>query len=142
MGRVSYAEGEGLAKDINEAINWYRKAAEQGIVEAQENLGYLYLKGDRVPKDRTEAAKWYRKAAEQGVAIDQNMLGLFYIKGDGIPKNTVEGLAWCILAADSGDVKIVEMRDKRITELGPEVTQAARERSLRLKKEIETAKRR
>ena len=47
-------------------MKWYRKAAEQGQVDAQYNLGSFYRKGWGVPKDYAEAVKWYRKAAEQG----------------------------------------------------------------------------
>ena len=47
-------------------MKWYRKAAEQGLAEAQYNLGQVYTKGDGVAKDMIEAVKWYRKAAEQG----------------------------------------------------------------------------
>ena len=45
-----------------------RKAAEQGIAEAQSNLGLMYSDGLGVKQDYTEAAKWFRKAAEQGLA--------------------------------------------------------------------------
>ena len=48
-----------------EAIKWYRKAAEQGHVEAQYNLGNMYFRGETVKQDRLEAIKWYKKVAEQ-----------------------------------------------------------------------------
>jgi hypothetical protein len=65
MGRC-YASGEGVAKDMVEAVKWYRKAAEQGDPEAQSDLGYCYASGEGVAKDLGEAVKWYRKAAQQG----------------------------------------------------------------------------
>lgn len=48
------------------AAQWYRKAAEQGSMLAQLNLGLRYTIGQGVTKDYAEAAKWYRKAADQG----------------------------------------------------------------------------
>ena len=48
------------------AVNWYRKAAEQGNADAQYMLGVAYMSGDGVVQDEAEAMKWYRKAAEQG----------------------------------------------------------------------------
>ena len=33
-----YENGEGLAQDYAEAVRWYRKAADQGVIEAQYNL--------------------------------------------------------------------------------------------------------
>lgn len=45
---------------------WWRKAAEQGHVAAQSDLGYCYHLGLGVTKDAQAAAEWYRRAAEQG----------------------------------------------------------------------------
>ena len=61
-----YANGRGVEKDDNLAVQWYRKAAEQGHASGQTDLGFLYETGRGVRIDRNIAAKWYRKAAEQG----------------------------------------------------------------------------
>ena len=37
-----YEEGEGVTKDRDEAVRWYRLAGEQGIALAQHQLGKLY----------------------------------------------------------------------------------------------------
>ena len=58
----------GVPQNYVEAMKWYRKATEQGLAEAQSNLGMMYYHGEGVPKDMAEATKWYRKAAEQGDA--------------------------------------------------------------------------
>ena len=57
-----------------EAIKWYRKAAEQGYADAQCNLGDMYYLGWGVPEDCEEAAKWYQKAARQGNIAAQKAL--------------------------------------------------------------------
>lgn len=44
------------------AMKWYRKAAEQGYVDAQYMLGLCYC----VKQDKPEAVKWLQKAAKQG----------------------------------------------------------------------------
>lgn len=49
------------------AVEMYRIAAEQGVAQAQYNLGVCYDIGNGVAKDYAEAVKWYRKAAEQGI---------------------------------------------------------------------------
>jgi TPR repeat protein len=49
-----------------EAVTWFRKAAEQGNVIGQFNLGMMYLHGIGIPRSDTEAAMWLRKSAEQG----------------------------------------------------------------------------
>ena len=61
-----YENGIGVKKDNDEAVKWYREAAEQGHADAQYNLGYMYEKGLGVKKDKAEAEKWFRKARGQG----------------------------------------------------------------------------
>jgi TPR repeat protein len=46
-----YANGYGVAKDYQEAVYWYRKAAEQGRADGQNNLGVMYENGYGVTKD-------------------------------------------------------------------------------------------
>ena len=58
--------GNGLEKELVNAVEHYRKAAEQGDAEAQYFIGCCYEYGGGVAKDNAEAVKWYRKAAEQG----------------------------------------------------------------------------
>ena len=40
-----YATGQGVSQDYAEALKWYRKATEQGLAEAQLNLGLMYYNG-------------------------------------------------------------------------------------------------
>ena len=61
--------------DYEAAYRLIKPLAEQGIPEAQFNLGLMYDKGQGVPQDYAEAVKWYRKAAEQGNAKAQYNLG-------------------------------------------------------------------
>jgi TPR repeat protein len=52
-----YLNGEGVPQDYPEALNWFRKAAEQGLASAQGNLGYMYHNGKGVPQNYAEAIK-------------------------------------------------------------------------------------
>src|SRR5262249_26048183 len=47
LGR-RYGKGEGVAKDQEEALKWYRKAAGQNFARAQYNLGICYDQGTGV----------------------------------------------------------------------------------------------
>lgn len=51
-------------EDRAQAAKWYRKAAEQGDVEAQRNLAYCYAEGIGVARSEAQAAKWYRACGE------------------------------------------------------------------------------
>ena len=52
--------------DAEKAYYWYRKAAEQGLKEAQYKLADGYSEGYGVPKNIKQAMYWFKKAAEQG----------------------------------------------------------------------------
>ncbi len=61
-----YDNGQGVPQDYAKAVKWYRKAAGQGLAEAQYNLGVKYAKGQGVPQDHAQAIAWYFRAAVQG----------------------------------------------------------------------------
>jgi TPR repeat protein len=61
LGDMKLARGES-----DEAVKWYRKAAEQNFAKAQYNLGVCFYTGEGVAKDPVEAYKWQLLAARQG----------------------------------------------------------------------------
>ncbi len=62
-----YAIGQGVTQDFGEATRWYRRAAEQGMPEAQHLLALMYVLGKGVPQDYVQAHLWFTLAAGQGV---------------------------------------------------------------------------
>lgn len=58
---MKYYMGDGLEKDLEKGVHWLLKAAYQGIVEAQVQLGDIYMLSDA-----REAKKWYEKASAMG----------------------------------------------------------------------------
>jgi len=80
---VCYANGDGVNKDAEQAVSWYRRAAESGHTGAQLNLGVCYVNGDGVAKDAVQAVSWYQRAAESGDTDAQFCLGYHYANGDG-----------------------------------------------------------
>jgi TPR repeat protein len=89
-----YYQGQGVAEDPVKAMEWYRKAAEQGYAAAQRNLGWMYDQGRGVAEDPVKAAEWYHKAAVQGDADAQRSLGLMYNLGRGVAKDPVKAKEW------------------------------------------------
>ena len=55
-----------FVKDYQKAAYIWKKAANQGLAEAQFGLGIMYETGNGVEKSNAEALNWYNKAAEQG----------------------------------------------------------------------------
>jgi TPR repeat protein len=98
-----YLQGLGVSQDYDKAINWFYKAAAQGLPEAQNNLGYMYLNGWGVLQDYEKAMEWLVKAAEQSNPAAQNSIGVMYFHGLGIPQDYSEAMKWYSLAAEQGE---------------------------------------
>jgi TPR repeat protein len=81
------------------AAEWYKKAAQQNIAEAQTRLGIFYRDGLGVKKDINEAILWLGKAALQNNADAQFALGSLYLEGQGVPKNDALAIGWLRKAA-------------------------------------------
>ena len=62
---VSYANGLRVPKDDVEATRWFRLAAEQGHLGAQEFLGTMYWIGKGVPQDYVQSHMWLNLAASR-----------------------------------------------------------------------------
>lgn len=129
-----YYNGLGVSRDLREAMNWFRRAADQGDGEAQANLGQLYETGEGVVRDPLEAMKWYgkaaaggdpgaqhdfdrlraeseprrirwhRKDAQLGHATAQYNLADAYYHGEEVPKDKREAAKWYLKAAEQGNV--------------------------------------
>lgn len=67
--------GDGVQRDSYQAIQWLRKAGDQGLASAQLALGQLYLNGfEEMGPDPAEAEAWLSQAASQGDATAQQLL--------------------------------------------------------------------
>ena len=86
----------------NEAVKWYRKAANQGHLLSQKALGNCYFYGRGVSQDDQEAVKWYMKAAEQGDSFAQYQIGYCYLQGRGVKRDYREAAKWYLKALDQG----------------------------------------
>ncbi len=104
LGRI-YRDGKnGVKEDIKEAIKWSTRAAMQGHLKAQNNLGCLLLK-----EKPNEGIEWLRIAAEKNYSKAQYNLGCIYRDGKGgVKKDTQEAVKWFQLAADQGHLNAQE----------------------------------
>jgi TPR repeat protein len=94
--------GDGLTVDYQRAIEWYRKAAEQGYAMAQNQLGLFYNEGLGVEKDPRMALHWYRKAADQDHKTSMANIGNAYYEGNGVTQDYKEAARWYRKAAEFG----------------------------------------
>ena len=104
-----YYMGLGTTQAKGEALNWFRKAADQGVPRAQAFVADVYVNSG----DYAQALGWYRKAAENGDDLAQFMLGFMYTCGPYTPWNKVaptdltQGVEWFRRAvqADNADAE-------------------------------------
>ncbi len=98
LGQVYYGKGE-----YEDAVRYYRQAADKGYADAQTALGELYLSGDSIKKDETEALKLFKQAAAQNNTVAMRDLGAIYKMGYGVPKDTYEAAKWYRKGAELGN---------------------------------------
>lgn len=85
---LMYDYGHGVERDPAHAIEWYTRAAEQGMPLIQHDLGVKYFQGQNgIPQDYQAAAKWWEQAANAGLADSQFNLGLMYYRGLGLEQD-------------------------------------------------------
>ena len=93
-----FQKGHCLPKDYSEAMDWYRRAADQGHPEAQYKLARMYLND----KDVKKAEEWYLKAAVQGYRPAQYDIAYKYLHGSELPKDVNKAEQWYRRAAEQG----------------------------------------
>src|ERR1043166_993692 len=85
-----------------QALDWIRKAAEQGHAKAQTALGMIYSRNMGLPQDAILAVKWFLRAAIQNETTAQNELAGIYARGRGVEQDFRKAIYWYSQAAGSG----------------------------------------
>lgn len=98
-----YYFGDGVRESAEEAVKWYRKAAEQNHDKSQCALGYCYKFGQGVEQSYEEAYKWFSKAADLGNAESCGELGFLFINGLGVQQSYELAVEWFLKGANLGD---------------------------------------
>ena len=97
MGQA-YKLGRGVQSDFPVALDWYRKAAAQGHLRAEDNLGLLMFQQG----DRADAMPYLQRAALRGEPRAQYIVGTALFNGDLIGKDWVRAYALMSRASASG----------------------------------------
>lgn len=95
-----------------DAVVYYRKAADQGSADGQFGLGSMYSIGEGVKKDLSAARRWIMLAAEQGHKQAVGVMAQAYMSGqlgiDEKERQSEEALRWIRKAADLGFLPAVD----------------------------------
>jgi len=94
-----YQYGKGVPKNIDEAVNWYEKAALEKDKDALYHLALILIRKDN--PDYENAAKLLGEAAKQGHPNAQYNLAVMFQKGDGVERSEQKALYWYEKAAES-----------------------------------------
>lgn len=97
--------GQGIARDVDSAVDLLGAAAESGNPRAQYLLGVLYAAGDGVRRNRRRAIGFLQSAAEQGLVPAQTSLGQILWERAVSPEEWDEAREWLIKAAEQGDAE-------------------------------------
>ncbi len=88
------------------ALREFRALAEQGIPEAQFNLGRMYHQGEGLAGNFRRAHFWFLQAAkpamDQGIPEAQLALGIMYYQGQGTAQDYAAAASWFGQAAGYG----------------------------------------
>lgn len=107
-----------------EALTYYRKAAQQGNADGEFGVGKMHAAGEGVKRDAAEALKWITRAAEKDHALAIKVLAQAYTKGElGLSeaqRSSPDALRWVRRAADGGDIASLQFlaRAHRVGDLG------------------------
>ena len=98
-----FQTGEYVAVNDEEAVRWYKKAADQGHAVAYCSLGDCYASGLGVDKDIQIAISLYKKSIAKGETISCSRLGDLYYYGEEVPKNLNTAIYYYELGAKEKD---------------------------------------
>lgn len=94
----AYKLGWGVPMDLPVATEWFRKAAAQGHLRAEENYALLLFRSGK----RTEAMPIIEKSAARGEPRAQYILGTALFNGENIGKDWTRAYAMMTRAVASG----------------------------------------
>lgn len=94
----AYKLGRGVPADLVQAESWYRRAAKQGHLQAEDNLGLILFTANK----RDEAMPYIKDSAARGEPRAQYVLGTAMFNGDYAAKDWPRAYALTKRASDAG----------------------------------------
>lgn len=106
MGKA-YFNGNGVEKDHQKALEWYRGSVWNGDPNAAFDVAHILIAGEKVKKDIDEAFFYVLHAAKAGKAAAQYMVGIYYMHSSFTEKshvfyNPYTANIWFQKSADQG----------------------------------------
>lgn len=131
MGQA-YKLGRGVQPDLPAAIAWYRKAAVQGHMRAEDNLGLLMFQQG----DRAGAMPYLQRASTRGEPRAQYIVGTALFNGDLLTKDWVRAYALMNRASASG----LTQASTSLTQMDKYIPESQRKQGLAMAAKLEQDK--
>lgn len=126
----AYRLGKGVPADPARAEAWYRKAAEQGHFQAEDNYGRMLF--DR--GQRAAAVPWLEKSAARGDPRGELILGTMLFNGDGgLAKNWPRAYALMTRASNAG----LPQASQTLADMDKYIPEAQRKQGLALARQYQ-----
>jgi TPR repeat protein len=116
-----YQIGKDVPKDLKQAFQWFKAAADQGISAAQLNVGRMLADGTGTAKNETLARQYFEKAASRG----DNRASFNLAMMEEQKKNYMGAYQWYELSTRDGmlDTKVMNLSETKKTALAANLTQ-------------------
>ncbi|WP_447952702.1 SPOR domain-containing protein [Sphingopyxis chilensis] len=125
----AYKLGRGVPTDLAQAEAWYRRAAKQGHLQAEDNLGLVLFTANR----REEAMPFITRSAARGEPRAQYVLGTAHFNGDLAAEDWPRAYALTKRASDAG----LAIASARLVQLDNLIPLEQRQRGLAMLPDIE-----
>jgi TPR repeat protein len=86
-------------REYSTAYRAFKRLAKREHIDAQYQLGMLYLYGRGVDQDVEQGVSWLKRAAEGGSYVAANELGQVYLSGQWVKQNETEAMKWLTLSS-------------------------------------------
>ncbi|QNE31426.1 sporulation protein [Sphingomonas sp. NBWT7] len=126
----AYKLGRGVPVDLPVAIEWFRKAAAQGHMQAIDNYGLALFQDGK----KSEALPWLEKSAARDEKRTQLVLGTMLFNGDGMPKDWVRAYALVTRSSQQG----LPQASQTLAQMDQYIPEAQRQQGLTLARKYET----
>ncbi|MBL0767810.1 SPOR domain-containing protein [Sphingopyxis sp. DHUNG17] len=125
----AYKLGRGVPADLAQAEAWYRRAAKQGHLQAEDNLGLVLFTANR----RDEAMDYIARSAARGEPRAQYVLGTAHFNGDLATRDWPLSYALTKRATDAG----LDIAAARLAQLDRLIPLEQRQRGLAMLPDME-----
>lgn len=116
------AQGVCYEQDVELGLHYMEIAANQGLIQALEQLGRYYHEGKLVQADTARAILYLREAASLGNLKAQKRFADIMLAGDGSPYDFTHAYHWLhnSVTGDEQEHAAIEQRLDSLAELMPE----------------------